>query len=148
MSFALWPVVEKKSERTILRNVDSYDYYCMFKRVWGKSKLPTLTWYKKALLELELPNSFINDTHLDSLECEFQRLVMSFQDTKVRASGFQPIGLVGLVRVWERIFIHDEEVLAICTSLAPEETLKLETEGPLDPPQTESAATRGDNKSS
>jgi hypothetical protein len=40
LSFGLWPVLQNRENRTVLRGVDSTDHFHMFKRVWGKSELP------------------------------------------------------------------------------------------------------------
>ena len=148
LSFALWPVLEQREFRTVLRGIDSTDHYHMFKRVWGKQKIQDLSWYKEALLEMNLPPAiFIDEMHIRRLEGEFQRLMVRFQSTKCRAKNQAPQGLVGLVRLWEKMYpMCENDILPICTSLGPDENLTWDNEEPQSQ-HHESEAARVDNKS-
>jgi hypothetical protein len=132
LSFALWPVIELRDDMTVLRGVDSTDHYHMFKRVWGKQKIQDLSWYREAIIEMKLPPAmFIDEMHICRLENEFQRLMAKFQSTKCRSGSQAPQGLIGLVRLWEKIYpMCEDEIIPICTSLAPDETLKWQISEP------------------
>ena len=121
----------------------------MFKRVWGKTHMSDLSFYQDAIEELGLPEQFHNPRHFKKLNDEFVRILQKFQRTRVRAGHKRlPQGIVTLCRTWDKMYPIAEDIFTVCTSIGPNDSLMLETEGPLDPPQTESAATRGDNKSS
>ena len=149
LSFALWPVLETREHRTVLRGTDSCDHYHMFKRVWGKQELPNIGFFREAIVELGLPlDVFIDDSHLRRLDAEFQRTVMRYQSTKKRNnSRYIPQGLVGLVKTWEKMYPVDDDILKVCISLGPKEILKMETEALLDPPPSELEEARDGNTS-
>jgi hypothetical protein len=150
LSFGLWPVLAVRENRTVLRGTDSTDHYHIFKRVWGKQKLPNIRWFREALVELDLPpDLFIDEMHLRTIEGEFQRMLMRYQGTKKRNdSQWIPQGLVALVKTWEKMYAIDEEIFMACTNLGPNESLKLKTEKFLDPPPLESKEAHADSKSS
>jgi hypothetical protein len=149
LSFALWPVLESREHRTVLRGTDSSDHYHMFKRVWGKQELPNIRWFREAVVELGLPvDVFIDDGHLRKLDSEFQRTVMRYQATKKRNnSRYIPQGLVGLVKTWEKMYTSDEDIVKECTRLGPNEILTLKTEECLDPIPLESEEARAGSTS-
>jgi hypothetical protein len=128
LSFGLWPVLATRENRTVLRGCDSTDHFHMFKRVWGKTQLPDLGWFRAALEELKLPpDIFIDDIHLRDVENEFQRILIRYQSTKRRNdSKWIPQGLVALVKLWEKMYPIDDEVREACTCLGPNENLKWE----------------------
>jgi hypothetical protein len=140
LSFGLWPVLASRENRTVLRGIDSNDHYHMFKRVWGKSELPNIRWFREALVELQLPpDIFIDEMHLRKIEGEFQRMMMRYQDTKKRNdSRWIPQGLVALVKMWEKMYPSDEDIVRECTRLGPNEILTLRTEELPSPPPLES----------
>ena len=128
LSFALWPVLRMEGTRPVLRGQDSQNHYCMFKRIWGRQKLPNLKWYQEALEELGL-HELINYTHLQNLNAEFETMIIDFQSTKVRGGHVRPIGIMPLIRMWEKCYV-DKDIIPACTSLGPEETLMVETGEP------------------
>jgi hypothetical protein len=149
LSFGLWPVLASRENRTVLRGIDSTDHFHMFKRVWGKSELPNIRWFREALVELELPPEiFIDEMHLRKIEGEFQRLLMRYQGTKRRNdSHMVPQGLVGLVKVWEKMYPSDEDMVRECTRLGPNEILTLRSEESQSPPRLESKEAHADSTS-
>ena len=149
LSFGLWPVLATRENRTVLRGIDSTDHFHMFKRVWGKQKLPNLRWFREALIELQLPpDIFIDEIHLRNLDSEFQRIMMRYQGTKRRNnSQWIPQGLVALVKLWEKMYPADETIVMECTRIGPNETLMLNSEVFLSPPPLESKEAHVDSMS-
>ena len=121
----------------------------MFKRVWGKTHMTDLSFYQDAIEELQLPEQFQNPRHFQKLNEEFVRILQKFQKTRVRAGHKRlPQGIVALCRTWDKMYPINEEVFTVCTSLGPNEILKLETEAPPDLPQRESKEARDGSTSS
>ena len=149
LSFGLWPVLATREHRTVLRGIDSTDHFHMFKRTWGKQTLPNIRWYREAIVELGLPaDMFLDEMHLQKIESEFQRIIMKYQATKRRNdSQWIPQGLVALVKLWEKMYASDEDIVMECTRLGPNEILTLKTEECLSPPLLESKAVHVDNTS-
>ena len=149
LSLALWPVLQEDGNfRTVLRGPHSTDLYCMFKRVWGKTYMSDLSFYEEAIVELGLPEQFHNKKLFQKLNDEFVRILSKFQRTQIRAGHKRlPQGIVALCRIWDKMYPIAEDVFTVATSLGPNETLTLESEAPLDPPQKESEEARADNTS-
>jgi hypothetical protein len=127
LSICLFPVTMECDGKIILKNMTSTDYHYIFKKLWGKSSVPNLNFIKEVFDEIGLPERFYAKSHYCEINDEFMRLVQRFQDTPpARADEglkYLPHGLVGLVRVWKRMYCLPDDLLTVCTSLAPTECL-------------------------
>ena len=141
LSLMLWPILETRDDKTVLRGDCSADEYHIFKRIWGKQDLPNLSSYVSALeklIELGLDPSFLDCNHIWKMESEFQRLMRRFQQTKTRVGKrTAPQGIISLKRVWENVYPIPTMFLDPCKSLGPEEILSVESSILRDPPSSE-----------
>ena len=122
MQLALWPCLEQRDGDTVLRNIETTDTYCIFKAVWGKSHTPglDLDWFREAVAYVGIPENMFDWQHLRKQACEFERVVRKFHATKTRKTH----GIVGLERVWAKLYPFDDEYFTACSSLPPGTDLK------------------------
>ena len=125
LSLALWPVLVENEHSIGLRGIQTSDEYCLFKQIFGKSRTKglDLTWYLDALKEVGAPlDMFYCERTMYEHSQEFERVMNKFQSTTKRSKH----GLIGLLRIWRKVFRMPDEFIEVATSLRPEEDLKWE----------------------
>ena len=145
LSMALWPVLEFRDHGAYFRGIDTQDEYHLFKQVWGKKIDSThnLDFWHEALKEVGLPLERFFDRIKHREHChEFRRVILRFQQTAKRQGGGATSlqGLVGLCRVWRKLYPIPDQFMEVCRGLRPGLALKWKTEVPSDPCPSESGA--------
>ena len=136
LSTALWPVIKQGTGNTIaLQNIDTTDIYFIIKALGFASPEQckhNLQFWKEAIEECGLPlDRFYSHSHIKELEEEFFRGLEKAATIKKTqggdGSGSVAHGLITFVRVWRQMYVIDEDLRAVCTSLGPEQVLTWET---------------------